>query len=60
MMIGHQKQAELKKVQQFRRYIRKSYFAYISFHCDLDPEDSKPIFFEDNLTQDEVSPYWVW
>ena len=27
------------------------------FHCDLDPEDSKPIFLEDNLTHTDAPPY---
>ena len=29
------------------------------FHCDFDPEDSKPIFL-DNLTCDDASPYYMF
>ena len=48
-MIYHQNQVKLQKDQQFRRYIRKSYFDYMIIYCDLDLEDSKPVFPEDNL-----------
>ena len=34
----------MQKDQQFRRYIIQSYFDNISLYCDLDLEDSKPIF----------------
>ena len=30
------------------------------FHCNLDLEDSKPIFLEDNLAQNDASTYQVW
>ena len=39
------------------RYIRKWYFGYMIFHCDLHPEDSKPILKGDNLTHDDASLY---
>ena len=29
-------------------------FDYMSPRSDLDPKDSKPIFFKDNLTDDEL------
>ena len=40
--------------------IVESCFDHMSPCCDLDLEDSKPIFFEDNLAHDEASPYQVW
>ena len=42
-------QAWLQRDQQFRRYERKSYFDYISPHCDLDFEHNEPIFLHDTL-----------
>ena len=32
----------------------------MSPQCDLDLEDSKPIFLHDTLAHDEASPYQVW
>ena len=29
-------------------------------HCDLDLEDSKTIFLEDNQAYNDASPYQVW
>ena len=29
-------------------------------HCDLELEDSKPIFLHDTLANDDASPYQVW
>ena len=49
-----------QKDQQFRRYVRKSYFDYVILHCDLDLEDSKPIFLKDNLAHNDALPYQVW
>ena len=37
-----------------------SYFDYISPHCDLDIEDSEPIFLLDTLACDAALPYQVW
>ena len=35
-------------------------FDHKSLHCDLDLDDSKPIFLHDNLAHDDASPYQVW
>ena len=44
--------------------IQKTYYKVIFgdmiLHCDLDLEDSKPIFLEDNLAHDDALPYKVW
>ena len=29
-------------------------------HCDLDFEDTKPIFLHDTLAHDDASPYQIW
>ena len=44
-------QVQLQKDQQFRWYIKKSYFDYMILDSDLDLEDSKPIFLEDTVIQ---------
>ena len=33
---------------------------YMSPHCDLKLEDSKPIFLPDTLAHDNAPPYQVW
>ena len=35
-------------------------FHSISPHCDLELEDSKPIFLHDTLAHDDASPYQIW
>ena len=45
-------QLSCKKVQQFRRFIRKSYIDYMIRHFELGLEDSKLILLKDN-----ISPY---
>ena len=35
-------------------------FDYMNPHCDLDLEDSKPIFLHDTLAHDDASSYQVW
>ena len=52
-------QAYLQKDKQLRRHIWKSYFDYMILHCQLDLEDSKPIFLEDSLAHNDASPYQV-
>ena len=37
--------------------IKNSYFNYIIRNCDLDLEDSKPIFLKDNLAHNDASSY---
>ena len=46
------KQIWLQKDEQFRKCSRKWYFDYISPLCDLDIEDSEPIFLHDTLAHD--------
>ena len=33
---------------------------YMSLHCDLELEDSKPVLLQDTLANDDASPYQVW
>ena len=39
---------------------RKVIFGDMILHSDLDLEDSKPIFLEYNLADDDESSYQVW
>ena len=39
---------------------KQSHFDYISPHCDLDVEDSEPIFLQDTSPDDNTPPYQVW
>ena len=50
----------LQKDQQFRKYIKKVIFWLYYPNCDLDLEDSKPIFFKDNMAPNDASPCQVW
>ena len=54
------KPVKLQKNQHFRWYIKKAYFHNIIINCDLDFEESKPIFLKDNLAHNDASPYQVW
>ena len=56
-------QVQLQKDKQIRQYIKTSYFDYVILHCDLDLEDSKPIFLKNNqahIIHKDASPYQVW
>ena len=43
-----------------KKYIKKSYFDYIIFDCDLELGDGKPILLKDNLAHNYASPYQAW
>ena len=49
MMMCHQTKFSCKRISNIYIYIKKAYFDYIIHNCDLDLEDSKPIFLKDNL-----------
>ena len=49
-------QVYLQKSQHLRRYLRKLYFDFMFLHCDLELEDSTPIFLHDTLAHDVASP----
>ena len=60
MMLYYQTKFGSKRTSmQFRRYSRKSYRDYISPRCDLDTEDSEPIFLHDTPPRDNTPPYQV-
>ena len=49
--------------KQFRRYgisAETVIFQHMSPRCDLDLEDSKPIFSRDTPADDDASLYHVW
>ena len=46
--------------QQFRWYIKKSYFDYMILNCDLDLEGNNPLFPQDALAYDNLSSDQVW
>ena len=52
-------QVKSQKDQQLGWCIKKSYFDYMIFNCDLDLQDSKPILLENNLAHNDASPYQV-
>ena len=51
----------LQTNQQFRGYSRNSHiFYHISPCCDLDIEDSEPLFLHDTPPHNNTPPYQVW
>ena len=46
----------LQTDQEFRRYGKNSHIFHISPHCDLDIEDSVPIFPHDTSPHDNNTP----
>ena len=59
MMMCHQTKFRCRRISSSED-IRKSYFENMILHCDLNLEDSKPIFLKDNLADNDASPYQVW
>ena len=49
----------MQKDQQLRRYSKKSYFYYITLHCDFDLEVSTPLFMHDTPAHDDAPPNQV-
>ena len=50
----------LNAVIPFFHRTLKSYFDYINPCCDLDIEDSEPIFLHNTLPHDNTPPYQIW
>ena len=59
MIMYHQTKFSCKKTSSSDNN-KKSYIDYIILNCDLDLEDSKPIFLKDNLAHNDASSYQVW
>ena len=56
MMMYHHTKFSCKRISSSDNILKKSYFDYIILNCDLDLEDSKPIFLKDNLAHNDASP----
>ena len=53
-------QLSLQKDQHFRRHTESNNLTIQSLNCDLDLEDSKPVFSQDTPAHDDASLYQVW
>ena len=58
--LYHQTKFSCKRISNSDNMSKKSHFHYIILHCDLDLEDSKPIFLNNTLAHGDVSLYQVW
>ena len=56
MMMYHPLKFDCKKIDSSVDMVEIFIFDYLSPHCDLDLEDSKPIFLHDTLVHDNASP----
>ena len=59
-MMYHPIKFGCKKISSTVDMVRTVISDYLSPHCDLDHEDSEPIFLQDTLAHDEASSYQVW
>ena len=60
MMMYHPIKFGCKKINSSADMVATVISDYMSPHCDLELEDSKPIFLHDTLAHDDASPYQVW
>ena len=60
MMMYNPLKFGCKKISSSADMVETVMFDYMSPQCDLDLEDSKPIFLHDTLAHDVASPYLVW
>ena len=59
MMTHHPIKFGRKKIGSSTDMVETVISDYMSPHCDLELEDSKPIFLHDTLANDDASPYQV-
>ena len=60
MMMYHPIKFSKKKISSSVDIVEMVIFDYMSPHCDLELEDSKPTFLHDTLAHDDTSPDQVW
>ena len=60
IMMHHNIKCGCKKISSSVNVVEKVIFDYVSPHCDLELEDSKPIFLQDTLAHGDPSSYQVW
>ena len=61
-MLYYQAKCDCKQTSSLEDTAKNSFcfFYYISLRCDLDMEDSEPIFPHDTLPYKNTPPYQVW
>ena len=52
--------ARMPRGRMIEMHLTTQSYLIMSLHCDLDLEDSKPIFSQDTLSHFDVPPYQVW
>ena len=57
--MHHPIQIGCKKISSSVDVVKAVISDYMSPQCDLDLEDSKPVFLHDTLAHDSISPYKV-
>ena len=60
MMLYYQTKSGSKLTSSLEDTVEQSYFDYIRPHCDLDTEDSEPVFLHDIPTPDNTPPHQIW
>ena len=60
MMIYHPIKFGCRKISSSVDMVETVISDYMSPHCDLELEDSKPIFLHDTPDHDDTPPYQVW
>ena len=60
MMLYYQTKSGCKQTSDLKDTVETVTFYYINPCCDLDLEDSKPIFLHDTPPHDNTPPYQAW
>ena len=60
LQIGNYSKFDCKKISSSVDLTETVIFGYMSPHCDLDLEDTKPAFLQDTRAHDDAAPYQVW
>ena len=60
MMMYHPIKFGCKRISSSVAMVETVISNYMSPHCDLELEDSKPVFMHNTLAHEDVTPYQVW
>ena len=59
MKLYYQTKFGCKSTSSLEDKVKSSYFDYVSPHCDLDNEESEPIFLQDTSPHNNTAQYQV-
>ena len=60
MMMYQQTRFSWKRISSSEIIVESHILIVMILHCDLDLEDNKLIFLEDDLVYNDALPYQVW